>query len=530
MSRKIYSLLIAIVGIFLLSIGCFASESASLSQNVHKNTYDRWTNLVTSELYQEKDNVVRAEYIASANGVVVETYNQSFKLLSKKIVAKELSMYGGMFIGEQYNFIFWGNENKSENDNAEIIRVVKYTKDWSRISSCSFYGENTTVPFDAGRVSAVEHNGLLFVRTAHEMYMAPDGKNHQANVSFIIEEKTMACTDKHFEVSNSAEGYVSHSFNQFLAKDGSNLISVDHGDAHPRTLVLMKYSSQLASRTMVRPQNITVCNIDGVEGDNDTGMTVGGLEVSVGNYLVAYSSKQQGQNNEHRNIYIGVVDKNSSRVNNVKITNYASDSNVEGTPHLVKINDNKFLVMWESMKLSNSQYPWMLAVPTGTVSFVFIDGNGKPITGIYTSTGSLSDCKPILSSGSFLWYVTDNSVPVFCFIPASSPTSIYMTNCPHAPKKGAGAMDTCSGTYSKLVPCSICGCIFDCSNATSGHRDSDYDNVCDICHFPMPTQNPSASAKTEKAYYKPSENTVRIVVEGGNASKVKLAKSFDIEL
>ena len=38
--------------------------------------------------------------------------------------------------------------NAAESDSAEVIRVVKYDKDWNRLGAASLKGANTTIPFD----------------------------------------------------------------------------------------------------------------------------------------------------------------------------------------------------------------------------------------------------------------------------------------------------------------------------------------------------------------------------------------------
>ena len=61
-----------------------------------------------------------------------------------------------------------------------------------------------------------ESDGYLFIRTSHTMYKSSDGYNHQANVTIQVDEKNMNITDSFTKIMNSAYGYVSHSFNQFI--------------------------------------------------------------------------------------------------------------------------------------------------------------------------------------------------------------------------------------------------------------------------------------------------------------------------
>lgn len=83
----------------------------------------------------------------------------------------------------------------SEDDNKEVLRIVQYSKDWShRVSSASTCGANTTVPFRGGTLRFADCNGYLYLRTSHEMYAAEDGKNHQANMTLVVDTAAMKIT------------------------------------------------------------------------------------------------------------------------------------------------------------------------------------------------------------------------------------------------------------------------------------------------------------------------------------------------
>ena len=132
-----------------------------------------------------------------------------------------------------------------------VIRVVKYSKDWKRLGQTSLRGANTTIPFDAGSLRCAEYGDYLYIRTCHEMYASSrDGKNHQANLTLTVRQSDMRLTDTYYIVMNNSVGYVSHSFNQFVLIDQErNIVTLDHGDAYPRSIVLM-----LAPRRLVCPK------------------------------------------------------------------------------------------------------------------------------------------------------------------------------------------------------------------------------------------------------------------------------------
>ena len=261
-----------------------------------------------------------------------------------------------------------------------------------------------------------EASGYLFIRTAHEMYKTKDGYHHQANVTIQLDESTMKITDSFTNVSNSSYGYVSHSFNQFIKTDGNHIIAVDHGDAYPRSLALIKYNTDFTEGQFCSNirywwdsnQHAVVNNscdvtdlltISGQTGDNTTNATIGGFEISDTSYIVAASSIDQEKQEGLRNIYILTQSKEDGTVKSNQITDISGKYDVT-SPYLVKINNNKFMVMW-TIKNDN------------TVYYAYIDENGNLISDISTMSGQLSDCEPIVYNGMVLWYVCSNKKITF---------------------------------------------------------------------------------------------------------------------
>lgn len=59
---------------------------------------------------------------------------------------------------------------------------------------------------------------------------------------------------------------------------------------------------------------------------------------------------------------------------------------------------------WEDMK----EY-----MPSGEISYVFLDGRGNPASSVYTKKGYLSDCQPIAAGGNALWHVIHEDTITF---------------------------------------------------------------------------------------------------------------------
>ena len=156
--------------------------SAVKSDNIGANNYSMWSATVKSYLQRlENGNLQRVEAIDDR--VVLEEFNPAYKLVSQKQIAYELPIFGGYFCGKDYQFLVFGQSNAEESDAKEIMRIVKYDKEWNRLESTSVYGANTTVPFSSGSLRMAEENGKLFIHTCHQMYTSDDGLRHQANMT-----------------------------------------------------------------------------------------------------------------------------------------------------------------------------------------------------------------------------------------------------------------------------------------------------------------------------------------------------------
>lgn len=417
--------------VFVLPAGAEAAPAQTSNLADNEYMYDRWTATVNSHLVVNGDaTLTRVEY--TGQDVTVETYSSELQFESKQTLAMELPLFGGFYSGQTYNFVVFGQENPYEDDGHEVIRIVCYTKSWQRVGSASLYGANTTVPFDAGRVSFAEYGGYLYIRTAHEMYMSSDGRNHQANVMINLRLRDLQITESSYQVSNISRGYVSHSFNQFIAVDGQKIVAVDHGDALPRSVVMIRYyapagqDSYLEGKrvdlgngyfTYSYAENLDVLPIAGGHGDNDTGVSLGGFECSGGYYLIAGNTVDQSAGDLYgqRNIFISVTDKNNFTQSGTTIrylTNHAGDVEVSN-PQFVRVNDDRYAVIWTESDSAGDR-----------LCYTFVDGAGRQSTKIYTAKGVLSDCKPVVFNGKLVWYVTSASAPAFFTIDLAAPENV----------------------------------------------------------------------------------------------------------
>lgn len=381
------------------------SSDIDSNENISDNNYTTYAKVINSYLVDNKDGTVsRIEYLGYDAGISFELYSENHELLQSSIIESEMPLFGGFYSGKDYNFIVFGSENPAESKATEIMRVVKYSKNWERIDSFSAYGANTEYPFYAGSLRFTESNGLLYIYTCHRMFKSSkDGLNHQSNMTYVIDTKSMKETQSFYDVMNISYGYASHSFNQFIQTDGVSIFRTDHGDAYPRGISITKCP---VGNDITDVEYTIPYTFQGNVGDNYTGASIGGFELSDKNCIIAgnstdHSSASSYSSSKKRNIFISVTDKNLNKSNTVWLTDYAENSTITvRTPHLVKYDTNRFLVIWEE---------YDSAYGNDYVKLVTTDENGSFLSDVIKTDIRLSDCKPTLTAdNSVVWYVSDN--------------------------------------------------------------------------------------------------------------------------
>ena len=441
--------------------------SGRTTDNASDNHYNTWSSVTNSYLVQNSDGTLtRLENTSS--GIVVENYSaDGKKLISQRTISKELNLFGGFYSGKDYNYLVFGQNNTAESDSKEVVRVVKYTKSWSKVNSCSISGVNTTKPFSAGSLRMEEAGGKLYVYTCHEMYADSDGINHQANMLFTIDESSMSLTDSMYDVSNLTDGYVSHSFNQFIKADesGKYIYRVDHSESSNYTMngsylsvngiTLTKYKADGKSTAV----SVSIPVKFDMNKSNYTGASIGGFELGGGNCLIAYA-KDVSSSCKTRNVYISVTDELFNGTQNIALTNYGTSSKVTcRTPQLIKINDNLFLVMWEEYNSSTGKT---------TTKTMTVDSNGKTISKAVSHSFGLSDCQPVVcSDGMVKWYVTNNSKPTLYKL---SPYALDDYH-EHSYTKTVLSNATCTTAGTVKYTCS-CGDFYTETIPATGHKSS----------------------------------------------------------
>lgn len=374
------------------------------SDNAGRGGYQTCGRRLFSYLYQRGDgNITR---MALFGREVIEVYDRNFQLLaSTKFPGEKGFTLGGFFHGEHYNFAVYGKDNPSQSDSQEVVRVVKYSLNWERLGQASLLGANTTRPFHSGSLRCAEYNGVLYIRTCHEMYRSEDGKNHQASMMLAVRQSDMEIIDARYSIGGGG-GYTSHSFNQFvITNENGMMATLDHCDSYPRAAVLQLFDLNASGGRLDTCASVNLQEFPGQRGVNNTYASIGGLGESSTHYLAVGNLGAAGR--ESRDVYLYAVDKSSfqgygaASVKSVKLAGSADKVGTTSTPQLVKITDDRFLVLWNVIKW---QSKYFMYVNDGTLAYTFVDGRGNQIGEVHAVKGFVSDCQPIVIDGKAVWY------------------------------------------------------------------------------------------------------------------------------
>ncbi len=378
------------------------------SRNINREDYSGDGETVSSCLFESPEGLLtRVEYIPGEPGeayVAVEEYDRDFRLVRGMRLEPEGPIWGGFFAGANYNFLIFGRENPLEDDSAEVIRVVKYSKDWQRLGERSVSGINTWRPFSNGSLRCAEGGGMLYIRTCHEMYASrSDGLHYQSSLTLALRESDLVLTDCACRVEASGAGYVSRSVNQYMIVDTTGrLAALDQGDEYPRAAVLTFLNAQAGSEkvTSGEANSLRLVSFPSSEGlERTTGAGFGGLADTERTYVAVFSYDGWGVSTTpaDRRAEVCFVDKQSREIT----TFVLSDIGVS-VPHIAPMSADGGYIMWNT---------WEDGGLSDTLEYTRY-GSGS-VGEIKTARAPLSDCRPIAMNGALVWYVTDGGEPVF---------------------------------------------------------------------------------------------------------------------
>ena len=399
--------------------------------NAHDYTYGFHAKPVNSYLVAVDTGYMRVQCY-NGTDLLVEYYGEDFSYQSALMIAGELPIFGGFYAGSDAYYLVWGQNNTERDDGFEVIRVVKYDKQWNRLAHCPISAIESYKPICLGLVRMTEANGYLFLRTMHVMY--PEAGGHQTSLTLEIRESDMQLEDM-----STLMGMVSHCFNTYvLADENGRILTLDQGDGSPRASRVGIYLTPPGDKTYTLSNNqyawIDTMEYMGEMGDNTTRATLGGLAFSDTSVLIAGTSIAQDENylyDTTQNLYLQVVDRKELEQSTFLyqqehrnepdhtqtrwLTDFVDDDrdfhHCATVPKLVKLESNRFLLIWSETEFCD---------PTGKLYYEFLDGEGQQIGKMYTKKGDISDCEPVLKGNQVVWYTLDNQT--MCFYSIDSNT------------------------------------------------------------------------------------------------------------
>lgn len=402
-------------------------ESYANYANTVIGDYDidgRWANTVGNYLYEENGNLVKLDAVENYDKkedsrVSIKRYDSSGNLLEIKEVPYQGEKFGGFYKGEEYNYLIFGNNNEEKNDSKEVVRIVKYDREFNELGSVSVNGAYTVYPFNAGSLRCAEIGQTILIHTSRERY---DG--HQSQLTIAFNEDTMSLLNAD-DLGDFQRNHISHDFNQFAMADGSEFIVVDHGDAYPRSIKVSwlrtealepekRYTGEggwytMIDRDMFSPSKTKeILNIPGEGGANQTGVSIGSAlntanKVLVGVNRIDYSKATgfdsfdiTGKDVYIRDVVLYSLDKNTLETTENKYTDYTLDKKTTYTaPKMVKLDETRIMLIWNKLNFKSDK---------SVLQYLIVDENGNKLSEINTLEDmKIADEAPIIYNGNVVW-------------------------------------------------------------------------------------------------------------------------------
>ncbi|MEE0867716.1 MAG: hypothetical protein UIL37_05365 [Clostridia bacterium] len=368
----------------------------------------RWGSAKPSQIIRNSDGTYCA--FEAAENINIERYDAALSRVDSFAIRYELPIFGGLYCGKDYNYIAFGQENMEQDNSREVIKIVIYDKNFVKISEVPIYNCKTTVPFDASGCSITENDRYLVLHTSRSQYKNDAGEYPQTQLTVIVDKTT-------WEIVNSLgmfqPNHTSHALNGLAFAGSDSLITADLSDAAPMRGVILRELDFYGN------VNKTKCifNVGGNLAANCTGVMTGGLENTSEGYLTVLSAVDpllpsgynslgiEGVPYENRNVYAVFTDKETWEHEIIQLATYSGRGVTASVPKLVKISDDKFVVMWTT--ISNYEFP----VQSGGLFYAVLDARGQMLSNVvYCKDAALSDsCTPIAVGENVVWYVnTEN--------------------------------------------------------------------------------------------------------------------------
>ena len=365
--------------------------------------------------------------VRKGNAFFVEYYDDQFQIISRAKFDMELDYWGGFYAGKDAYYVVEGKDNLEEKDDNEVVRVIKYDFNWNRIASASITGNTSLFGgevrkiFDSRTVDIAEHDNNLYIASGAEGYVVESlGRGHQTGILISVDEQEMT--------GKIVFSYSGHSFSQDLAVDETGLYLYEESEGAESTLL-----SKFKDNKFDESRKAGVAKVFKYGGERtsvwavETNASADAIVLSENNVLGVGTSIDQTKYNSTDgdtpvNIYLTVTPKNNikTEASTFKwITNYTENKKSFYGIHLVKIDSNRFLLMWQE---NNEEGESVIDDPlSGNIlHYILLDGNGERIGEEKKTDVILSECTPIIVDNKAVYYASSSNEVKFIELDLSS--------------------------------------------------------------------------------------------------------------
>ena len=376
-----------------------------------------------SDLVSLDDGYMRVFY--RENVVYIEYYDNDFNIKSKKSIPMELELWGGFYHGSDGYYLVEGQNNREEDDAKEVIRVIRYDRNWNKTGTAHITGiagdefGQVRYPFD-GCVEMTELNGILYIATGHEEYVdASLGQGHQGLLVIAVDQQTMT--------GEIIDNDLWHSFAQYVKVRDNQLYLLEQSEGS-RCTTLSRYDTAAKQWKRIsvyqyggnRTSSWAVACYASVDALEVSDTSVLGLGTSIDQ--TKYDTARE--NHLPMNIYLTVTpldDFTEEATKVISLTNYTEPGKAFMGVKITKVNDNRFMVSWEEYNGETEGSGTEEDTLAGsTLHYVFIDGKGNRISQEYTTGAPISGCQPVVKGEKVVYYASNKNMVDFYSIDSNT--------------------------------------------------------------------------------------------------------------
>ena len=419
------------ISIFVVLLFCilfFPAGNVRAEENLLPTAWDnrgvylkRYSDLVSLD-----DGYMRVFY--KENAVYIEYYDNDFNVKSKKSIPMELDLWGGFYNGSDGYYLVEGQNNEEEDDAKEVIRVIRYDRNWNKTGTAHITGiagdefGQVRYPFHAGCVELTENNGILYIATGHEGYVDESltpKMGHQGLLVIAVDQQTMT--------GEIIDNDLWHSFAQYVKVRDNQLYLLEQSEGS-RCTTLSRYDTAAKQWKRIpvyqyggnRTSSWAVACYASVDAMEVSDTSVLGLGTSIDQ--TKYDTARD--NNLPMNIYLTVTpldDFTQEATKVISLTNYTESGKTFMGVKLTKVNDNRFMVFWEEYNSETEGSGTEEDTLAGsTLHYIFIDGKGNRISQEYTTGAPISGCQPVVKGEKVVYYASNKNMVDFYSIDSNT--------------------------------------------------------------------------------------------------------------